>query len=320
MPEQPSIIQQNAAWAQTFQGSTTNLARRNRYASQIAAAKDEDKREADFAFEQAQRRDPELGRLMLAREKEKRQANQAGVMQNFRERQFGFQQQRAAEQGAMAAKRFDLDLRKADVAERKAFRDRADADRVLAQTDALEQAAFDLREAGIMPGSPGYAAGIFAAAIDNPYAHPDLRRTILQDARIDADPDELLVEAQMLGMKNPKLVPQVLTDGRRTYRVSKGEEQAAADQDQEYLDAIKEWRKAADERANMDKGGTYSAEDRLMADRAKIAFAERVKKIEAARNAAPASDSAPTQKEPVAVNPKTGERAVFRNGQWQPLK
>lgn len=223
MPRDPfNTVQDEAALAERFRNSTSSLAQRQRYAEQRAAGEVDTTVQDAEDFEVAQLRDPALGRLMLGRQRERRMAIEGELNRDFRTEQQNFQQRRAAQQDALAKAKFGLDVEKADLAERKALREMQDAARIERETDSLEQASFDLRQAGMLPGSEGYAAGMAAAAIANPYAKPDLRKAIFADARIDHDADEFLAEAQRIGVKNPKLSVRQGADGRMVYSVSEG--------------------------------------------------------------------------------------------------
>lgn len=314
MPRDPfSTVQQDAAWAERFKNSTSSLAQRQRYAEQRAAGDVDTAMQEAEDFEVAQLRDPELGRLMLGRQRERRMGFEGEMNRDFRERQLGFQQHRAAQQDALARQKFDLDVEKSDLAERRALREIQDAARIERETDALEQASFDMRQAGMLPGSEGYAAGMTAAAIANPYAKPDLRKAVLSDARVDMDPDELIARAQSSGMKTPKLSMRQGADGRMVFGVSEGSANPTQETGKvfESFDALK---------AAFPQGGIQFD---LMPDgkvRAKGGSLGAPKEDKLGTmmggGQSPAAAAAPPR---IKVNPQTGERIILKDGAWQPL-
>lgn len=223
MPRDPfNTVQQDAAWAEQFKNSTSSLAQRQRYAEQRAAGEVDRETEDLVQFEQAQIRDPRLGQLMLGRQRERRMGFEAEASRNLRERQFGFQQNRAARQDELAQKKFGLDVMKAEMAEEKAIREIDDAAQIKIQTKAFQDAYYDLRKNGIMPGMPGFAEGIGAAIVNSPLADPDVLRAAASDARIEMDPADLQFEANRLGYKNPKFTVRQDKEGRKVYGLSEG--------------------------------------------------------------------------------------------------
>jgi hypothetical protein len=203
---------------------TTNLAQRRRYQEAQEEYATESRSEGRQQFEQqlsrAAMEDPlKAETLRLGQQRERRMSGEAIA----REDRF-FRQEDAAERRFQTKLQLDeqklkLDELKAGVAQRKALREMQDAQRVLEQTDALEAADFELRQNGLLPGSEGYAAGITAAAIQHPYADPTLRKTVLGQARVDVDEEELMARAGG-SMKNPKLSMTVTPEGKTTYRIS----------------------------------------------------------------------------------------------------
>lgn len=223
MPRAPyNTVQQDAEWAEKFKNSTSSLAQRQRYAEQRAAGDvDTAMRDAED-FEMEQRRDPRLGQLMLGRARENRMRFEGEMNRDFRGQQLGFQQRRAAQQDELAQKKFGLDVMKAEMAEQKAIREIDDAAQIKIQTKAFQDAYYDLRKNGIMPGMPGFTEGIGAAIVNNPLADPDVLKAATADARIDMDPGDLLFEANRLGYNNPKFSIKQDKDGRKVYGLSEG--------------------------------------------------------------------------------------------------
>jgi hypothetical protein len=216
-------LQSQAEFASRFQ-NTTNLAQRRRYQETMEEAEMDQRADSRNQYEQqlsrAAFKEPlKAEQLRLGRERE----NRMGREFTAREDRFIRQEDAAAERFQtklqMDQQKLKLDEMKVGISQRKALREMQDAQRVLEHTDALEAADFELRQNGLLPGSEGYAAGITAAAIQHPYADPNLRKTVLGQARVDVDEEELMARASG-SMKNPKLSLTVTPEGKTTYRIS----------------------------------------------------------------------------------------------------
>lgn len=232
-----------AAFAQRFK-NTTNLDQRRRFAQDISEAKAREEERAQADFERMQLQNPEVGRLVLAREKEERDARNQFAVRDLAERKFQWDQQKAGRMDALNAKRLDLQMRQEDRLLKKAEMDMDNADREEEATFAIQAGERGLREKGILPGSTAYKQSLMDLFIANPYANKELRRSALEAAGIP-NPEEAYSAAADFVMQNPgsRVSGVPLPGGARGTLVSpKEQEQEEVKIDTARLDRIKKER------------------------------------------------------------------------------
>lgn len=221
MPSQE--LARKAEFGARFEG-TTNLAQRRRYQESQEEYDMETRREGQDQYEtqlgRAAMRDPlKAENLAIARQRENRMSNEFIAREDRFIRQEQTAAERAQAKALLDAQKLKLDTMKVDIAQRKALREMQDAERIMKHTEDLESADFELRTNGLLPGTEGYAAGIAAAVAQNPYADPNYRKSVLQQAKIDVDDEELMAEYQSATGVKPKLAVTVGADGRKTFRI-----------------------------------------------------------------------------------------------------
>lgn len=210
-PTIDNISAKRAAFSANFLG-TTNLAQRRRYQEDIEAARKEEGAAFDRQFERANQlaeiEDPLKARTI------RNQEAQFEHRMSAEEKRFQIRMQK--DQEVMS-----LRQRQAEIAEARELRLAKDARRVVENTDAVETAEFSLRERGILPGSKEYAQAMVQQVIRNPYIDPSFRKTILDQANVQDDPDEVMLRVQK-GMKNPQVTVFVSPEGKERYTIREG--------------------------------------------------------------------------------------------------
>lgn len=181
---------QNASWARTFRGSSTNLSQRKRYAENVAKDHvNRDVREAS-EFEGQLAGNKGLRDLFLGKQKAQ-----------LAERQFQFQKEKQDFMERRQADEMDLKLRNEKRAMERDERDRRNAMRIDDHTAAFESQIQDMLDNGLTEGSPGYAVGLMQVIRNNPFARKDLRDIAIKGARIKGDPDALNAYAEANGLE-----------------------------------------------------------------------------------------------------------------------
>lgn len=195
-PEFPSVLKRNADWASTFGGASTNLAQRQRY------AQDQEKYAEELLGQQ------ESTALNLAKTN--------ATAQNFYFRQKELERkmkvdsfnrdlkhQQERRKDAMLPLEMDTEKARAEAQDalvisrmNKEKRDARNAARVAQDTDAFEGKVDQLIESGIRPGSKAFADAVVGLVATHPFVPSDLRKTWLQQADVDTDPDQLMRDTE----------------------------------------------------------------------------------------------------------------------------
>lgn len=238
-----NILDKRAAFGANFLG-TTNLAQRRRYQEDIEAARmDQESRkrsklESDLEAAMSTMDPIAAARLKFQMQREGRIAEDADESRSLRREGLDFRKENALRddefriQDALRDDEFrreqlqirtqlqeeSLRLRERQVImnERRTLRALKDKERIDNQTLAVEEADFELRESGMLPGSPEYANAIKEQLVRNPYADPALRKSLVEQARIDVDPEELV----SLAADNPGLSISTTPEGRKVFRMT----------------------------------------------------------------------------------------------------
>jgi hypothetical protein len=194
-PIRDKQIDRNAQWARTFRetaaGDTDqDRSRRRLYEQDISDAvkRDENRRAAEF--ESLQLQNPEVGRLVLQREKADRDARNQVLTRDLNERKFRWQQEKDNLTNEINHKRQELQLMQEQRLFQKAKRETEDSERIQLQTAAVEDGEAEMRSFGLFPGTEGYAAGLASLLKDNPYIDNGYRKLLLDQAFIEQDPAE----------------------------------------------------------------------------------------------------------------------------------
>lgn len=200
-------LNRRARFASQFSG-TTNLDQRRRYAQDLtdAAARQEELDREEF--ENLQIRNPEVGRLMLGREKEDRLAREAAVKSNLAERKFEDSLTRFDRTQNLREKQFDLQRASRELSDEKAALDIFRETKEKEQTLQFEKAEMELRES-LGTGSQDYKRELTNLITKFPYLNKDYRTTVLKDLG-HQDPDAALqgaYEAMRSGAKRVTGVP-----------------------------------------------------------------------------------------------------------------
>lgn len=205
MADRKQIIEERAAWAETFRNAPTNAVTRMRRAADLAAAADQESMDDAQAFERQLARDKGARDLFLGRARLDQSQQRIGQTERgMAQRQSNFE---ATQERLMGVDEFNqnIRLRKAELDElnsqrlmRKELRDADNAATILKQTIAAEDATDELmRNARV--GSPDFAQGALRIIASNPLMDPKARASILATARIVGDPDE--IQAQLDAME-----------------------------------------------------------------------------------------------------------------------
>lgn len=173
----------SAAFAQSFVGGTRNPEQYRRFSAELKGAQERERARREADFEALQLRDPKVGNLIVARQREER----LGKAQQF-------QQSLAQEKLALDDERLSLSLRNEQRAIAKTrldmMKEELDLDRELLSeehTVAAEQEELELRQQ-FPPGSEGYKRGIMNIALRYHGLKKDYRQTMLGSAGY-IDPD-----------------------------------------------------------------------------------------------------------------------------------
>jgi len=179
-------VARRAAFAQNFQ-NTTNLDQRRRFAQDISEAKTRDDERQKQEFEALQIRNPKVGQMVIARDREDRMLREGLQKQNLAERKLQFEQEKASRMETLNNKRIELQMRTEERAMRKAEMDLERED--LRQKDevGMEDTEFNLRQQ-FGAGSQQYRDGLLQAAMHFKNLNRDYRNTALKMAGIE-DPE-----------------------------------------------------------------------------------------------------------------------------------
>lgn len=185
-------VAERALFAERFKG-TTNLDQRRRFAQDIteAQARDQERRQQDFERLQVER--PEVGRLMLAREKEDRTAREGFAKKDLAERKFQWDQEKAGRLEQLNAKRLEIQMRQEDRMLRKEALDLDALDKQEEDMLAIEDTEYALRQK-FGPGTPEYRQGLVEAFISHPNVDKAYRQMALKESGFD-DPDAAYEDA-----------------------------------------------------------------------------------------------------------------------------
>jgi len=201
-------IEADAQWAAQFRGASTNLAQRQRYDKAIQAGNDlADRRAAATAEQQLisnkGARDLMFGRLRDQREQER--IGQANIRIGMEGRRMDAQTEREAWQKEIAQNAAAIKQAQEDRAIQKSLMDSRNALRIQSADDAVTKDAQALMDGGYNPGTEGFAKAMVASLARNPYASKDLQHSILADAQIKNDPNEVLGTIKQFSDKHPEL-------------------------------------------------------------------------------------------------------------------
>lgn len=176
-----------AAFAERFK-NTTNLDQRRRFAQDISEARNREEERDQADFERMQLANPEVGRLVLAREKADQAARNQFAVRDLAERRFQWDQEKASRLEAINAKRMDLQMRQEDRLLKKAEMEMDRENRMEEDTLAVEDEEQRLRESGVLPGSAAYKQGMVDIFLKRPYVDKQYRNMALEAAGIQ-DPE-----------------------------------------------------------------------------------------------------------------------------------
>lgn len=187
----------SAAFAQSFVGGTRNPEQYRRFSAELKGAQERERARREADFEALQLRDPKVGNLIVARQREER----LGKAQQF-------QQSLAQEKLALDDERLSLSLRNEQRAIAKTrldmMKEELDLDRELLSeehTVAAEQEELALRKQ-FPPGSENYKKGILNIALRYHGLNKDYRRTMLESAGY-TDPEAAYKAAADFAQQNP---------------------------------------------------------------------------------------------------------------------
>lgn len=185
-------VAERALFAERFKG-TTNLDQRRRFAQDIteAQARDQERRQQDSERFQVER--PEVGRLMLAREKEDRAAREGFAKKDLAERKFQWDQEKAGRLDQLNTKRLEIQMRQEQRMIDKESRDLDKLDKQEEDMLAIEDTEYALRQK-FGPGTPEYRQGLVEAFISHPNVDKAYRQMALKESGFD-DPDAAYEDA-----------------------------------------------------------------------------------------------------------------------------
>lgn len=180
-------LDKRAAFATKFQG-TTNLDQRRRFAQDISEAKAREEERARADFEQLQLDRPEVGRLMLGREKAEQAARNQLQVRDLAERKFQWDMEKASRLESLNTKRAELEIRREDRLLKQAELKMERANLEEEDTLAVEMEEQALRDAGIAPGSTEYQKRLVGTFLRYPYVNKEYRNMALKSAGL-TDPE-----------------------------------------------------------------------------------------------------------------------------------
>lgn len=196
-----------ARFAQQFK-NTTNLQQRAKYARDITDANERDKQIAREEFEQLQIQNPEVGRLMLGREKAEQAARNQLHVRDLAERKFQWDMEKANRLENLNAKRLDLQMRQEDRMLKKAEIDMEktalDMENELSQEEDMLGLVRAEREARQKygTGTQAYSDSLLDAAVRFKHVDKDFRETILKRVGIP-DPEAAFKQYSEMVAGNP---------------------------------------------------------------------------------------------------------------------
>lgn len=227
-PIRDKQIDRNATWARTFRGTAAgdteqDRSRRRLYEQDISDAVERDKNRRAAEFESLQLQNPEVGRLVLQREKADRDARNQVLVRDLNERKFRWQQEKDNLTNEINQKRQELQLMQEQRLFQKAKRETEDLERIQLQTAAVEDGEAEMRSFGLLPGTEGYAAGLASLLKDNPYIDNGYRKLLLDQAFIEVDPADF----QAALARGDKVVRTQDAEGRTKYSITAAPEKPA---------------------------------------------------------------------------------------------
>lgn len=185
-------LNRRAQFASQFSG-TTNLDQRRRYAQDLTDAADRQKELDRQEFERLQIRNPEVGRLVLGREKEDRLAREAEIKGDLAERKFQDSLLRFDKTQNLREREFDLQKASRELDDEKKALDNFKSTKAKQQMLAFEKAETELRET-LGTGSADYKREMTNLVTKYPFLPKDYRSGVLKDLG-HTDPDAALQEA-----------------------------------------------------------------------------------------------------------------------------
>lgn len=219
MPYDPlrygDAVSDRARFAETFK-DTTDLDQRRRYAQDISEAKVRDDERRKQEFQDLQRRNPAVKEAETKRMAENRLLDESLTKADLAERRFTWDQEKNFRTNQIDLKKAQVEQMKEQRLFDKADRELTDAARIEADTSAVEQAEFNLRDKGLYPGTKGYRDGLLNALAHAPNINPGFRSTLVDQAGIKMDANELQQTLAGLKETNPNASFTVGSDGKVT--------------------------------------------------------------------------------------------------------
>lgn len=228
-----------AAFAERFK-NTTNLDQRRRFAQDISEAKAREEERAQADFERMQLQNPEVGRLVLAREKEDRAARNQLVARDLAERKFQWDMEKGSRLETLNAKRMDLQMRQEDRLLRDAEIKMERQDREESDTLAVQEGEQALRDSGAIPGSAAYKRGVIDLFLKHPNVKKEFRISALEGAEITQDQYQAAIDAIEAGASRASA--RLPGGGTATFTSPKEDKQKEVKIDTARLDRIKKER------------------------------------------------------------------------------
>lgn len=192
----------DAAWAERFRSSATNLSQRRKYTQDIAAAADTRHEQENAQFERALAGNKGLRDLVMGREKMDQQERFKRQAQENADRQFRFQQEKQIFDEDMRQRKLELDEAQARRMMQKDMREIEQAKRMNDHLNNVENDInFLVSERGFLEGTPEFAQGVVQSVLRNPFIPKEYRDTLFKAAKIKGDPDTIVAQAKSLGLE-----------------------------------------------------------------------------------------------------------------------
>lgn len=189
MAELDQEVYRKGAWARTFQPES--VGQRQRYSQDIKAAEERTALREEQDLERLALRNPEVGRLLQSRKEFDAGQRNKALDRDFEERKFENQMTRDDRMAGIAQGRLALAGKLEERQLKKAERDLVMETKMLDDTEAVEDGVFGLQDMGIYPGSKEYASEVRNYLKAHPFIDPKYRATLIEDAYIEGDPDEI---------------------------------------------------------------------------------------------------------------------------------
>lgn len=235
-------VYHQGAWANRFKNSAGSVAQRQRYSQDIKEADERASLREEQDLERLALRNPEVGRLLQSRKEFDAGQRNKALDRDFEERKFENQMTREDRMAGIAQGRLALAEKLAERQLKKAERDLVMETKMLDDTEAVEEGVFGLQDMGIYPGSKEYASEVRNYLKAHPFIDPKYRATLIEDAYIEGDPDEIQGE---LARSRPdskfRATARQDANGRTRYSVTEAAEDdrnplAPAYKEREYAD------------------------------------------------------------------------------------